>query len=152
MGGKKNCLSVSSLCLLSFHNVELVFIYGHCCHLSFRSSFSRFPSAFSNTTNRSPRSRVDAFFHLILILRLIGTLFIFSISANEPAADTLPAPACGHQTLPPVPVIPKLPFLLLVRFGFRIFRKTYTFCLDVATFPVQITGGGHKSVEVTQGL
>lgn len=86
-------------------------------------------------------------FHLIPILRLTGTLFIFSISANRPAEDTLQAPTCRLQILPPVPVIPKLPFLLLVRFGFRVF----TFCLDVAAFPVQIIGGGHKPVEVTQG-
>lgn len=121
------------------------FIYGHCCHLNFCSSF---PQRNFNTTNRSLRSRVDDCSHLIPILRLTGTLFIFSISANRPAEDTLQAPTCRLQILPPCSSDTKTtPF-----FSWSVLVSEYSrFVPDVAAFPVQIIGGGHKPVEVTQG-
>ena len=128
------------------------FIYGHCCHLSFCSSFSRFPQCIFKYHKQISEVSGGCIFSLDPDSEVNRhTVHFFHLSQRTRCWHP-PAPACGHQTLPPVPGIPKLPFLLLVRFGFRIFRKMYMFCLDVATFPVQITGGGHKSVEVTQGL
>lgn len=76
---------------------------------------------------------------------------MFPIVANKPAADTPQASVYRCKTLPPISVIPKSHFFLLVCFGFKMSRKTQVFCFDSATFPVQIIGGVDKPVKVTQG-
>lgn len=127
------------------------FIYGHCCHLSFHSSSSWSPQCIFKHHKHISEVSGGRVFSLDSDSEVNqSTVHFFHLSQQTYCWDTA-APACGHQTLPPIPVIAKLPFLLSVCFGFRIFRKTYTFCLNVATFPVQINGGGRKPAEVTHG-